>query len=349
MQTTLTASNSGPDYLLATGIREAGTAVESEILVEVERNGFVESRHRGSVVVLGADGAVLLHAGDIFSPILPRSCMKPLQATAMVRAGLSLAPEALALACASHSGEPRHAALAAEMLASGGISEAHMQCTPDLPLDRNTRHEYLRAGGQPSVLHANCSGKHAAMCLTCLNQGWNLDNYLDPHHPLQQHLLTESEQLADERITTVTIDGCGAPAFALSLTGLARAYANIARGHDDAARTVAAAMHTHPWAVGGKGRPVTRLMSEVPGLIAKDGADGVAAAALPDGRAVAVKIEDGDLGLRAVFRVLSAGLRLLGIAAPVVDELGTAPIYGGGRQVGVVRSALTPWSVPATC
>ncbi|MCW4352143.1 asparaginase [Hoyosella sp. YIM 151337] len=312
--------------------------MDTEILVEVERNGFVESRHRGSVVVLGADGAVLHQAGDIESPILPRSCMKPLQATGMVRAGLSLAPEPLALACASHSGEERHAALAAKMLADGGLCPADLQCTPDLPLDRDTRHEYLRAGGMPSVLHANCSGKHAAMCLTTRRCGWRLDNYLDLAHPLQQGLIATAEQLSGERISTVTIDGCGAPAFALSLTGLARAYATIASGADDATRSVAAAMRTHPWAVGGEGRPVTRLMREIPGLIAKDGADGVAAAALADGRTVAVKVEDGDLGGRALFRVLSAGLRFLGVDAPVVGDLGVAPIFGGGRPVGVVRS-----------
>lgn len=320
---------------------------DEAVLVEVTRDGFVESRQRGWVVVLDPTGAAQLACGDVTSAVLPRSCLKPLQAVGMVRAGLPLRGERLALACASHSGEPEHARLAEAILTNRGLTADDLRCTPDLPLDGQAREEYLRAGGHPDRLHANCSGKHAAMRIVCDLNGWPPWDYLDAEHPLQVTLRETVEDLTGEPVVATTVDGCGAPAFAVSLTGLARGYAAIARaGRDGGAEyAVAEAMRGHPWAVGGAGREVTKLIEEVPGIIAKDGAEGVAAAALPDGTAVAVKIEDGDLGSRAAVRVLVAGLRSAGVEGEVLDDLATVPVLGRGRPVGVVRAAMPMRSV----
>jgi L-asparaginase II len=318
--------------------------MDSDVLVEVIRGGMVESRHRGGVVVLNADGSVLRAMGDVSAPILPRSSLKPLQAVGMLRSGLDLrdqrlALERLALACASHSGERRHARLAQEILATYGLTPHDLRNTPDLPLDPMVRERHVRNGGSATRLHANCSGKHAAMLATCVLNGWPRGNYLDADHPLQTRLRSTVEDLAHERIMAETVDGCGAPAFALSLTGLARAYATVARsGAGTPEAEVAAAMREYPWAIGGRRREVSRLIAGVPGLIAKDAAEGVAAAAMPDGRAVAVKIDDGDPLWRATFRALTAGLRLAGVRARILDELATVPVTGHGRLVGRVQA-----------
>ncbi|WP_327086163.1 asparaginase [Nonomuraea sp. NBC_01738] len=313
---------------------------DAVVLAEVVRGGFVESRHRGHLVVLDRGGAVRQALGDVAQPMLPRSALKPLQAAGMVRAGLRSRGRHLALACASHSGEPVHARLAADLLARHGLSPDDLRGTPDLPLEAVTREAHLRAGKAADRLHANCSGKHAAMLATCVVNGWSREDYLDPGHPLHKHLRHTVEELAGEGLGGETVDGCGAPAMAVSLTGLARGFAALATAAPGSAEgDVARAMREQPWMVGGRGREVSRLIDGVPGLIAKDAAEGVAAAALPDGRAVAVKIEDGDPQWRGVFRALVAGLRLAGADAAVLDDLATLPVLGHGRTVGEVRPA----------
>jgi L-asparaginase II len=182
----------------------------------------------------------------------------------------------------------------------------------------------------------NCSGKHAAMLRTCVANGWDSSGYLAVTHPVQRACLHGIERLAGEHVRQLAVDGCGAPQHALTLAGLARAFSALATSGGNESRT-AKAMRSHPWHVGGTDRDVTRLMAGVPGLVAKDGAEGVYAAALPDGSAVALKIADG--GGRARTPVLVAALRALGVEAEVLDELATAPVLGGGRQVGEVRVA----------
>lgn len=316
------------------------TMSDAPVLVEVDRDGFVESRHRGSVVVLDATGAARLALGEVSTPLLPRSCMKPLQAVAMVRAGLALRGKGLALACASHSGEDRHVRLAEQLLTDDGITESQLQGTRELPWHPVVRDEFLRRGGRPSRLRANCSGKHIAMCATCRVNGWSLGDYLDPSHPLQVRIRTAVEDLTGESVAAAAVDGCGAPALAVSLTGLARAYATLASApaDDSAEAAVATAMRENPWTLGGTGREVTRTAEAVPGIVVKDGAEGVVAAALPDGRAVAVKIEDGDPARRAAFRALVAGLRVAGVEGAVLDELAEAPAAQGAGPAGRTRA-----------
>ena len=311
----------------------------SAVLVEVVRSGFVEGHHRGSVVALGRDGAPVLSVGDVDLPVFPRSSNKPLQAVAMLEAGLDLDGELLALATASHSGEPFHLDGALRILAAAGLDESDLKTPAEYPVEEAERLAYAAAGGLPRPLAMNCSGKHAAMLATCVRNGWATDSYLEPDHPLQRAIAGTVERLAGERIAAVGTDGCGAPLFALTLTGLARAFARIATAPDGTPEhRVATAIRRHPDWVGGTRRDVTQLLAGIPGLVAKDGAEGVYAAALPDGRAAALKIEDG--AARARPPVLVAALRALGVQAPVLDTLAEAPVHGGGRPVGAVRCVL---------
>jgi L-asparaginase II len=307
-------------------------------LAEVVRSGFVEGFHRGSVAVLDASGAVLTSAGDITSPIFPRSCSKPMQAIGMLRAGLRLAdPADLALVCASHHGEDFHLARVRALLRSAGLDESALRCPPDMPIGAEAAAAVLRAGGGPARIQMNCSGKHTGMLLTCLAAGWPLEEYWHPDHPLQQQVTATVEEFAGEPIGAVGVDGCGAPVLAISLTGLAGAYLRLVSGAAGSVeQTVASAMRAHPAVVAGTNAEDTRLMSGVPGLLAKGGAEGILTVALPGVGAVAVKIDDGQM--RPRMPVLVSALRRLGVDAPVLAELAEVPLFGGGQRVGSVRA-----------
>jgi L-asparaginase II len=302
------------------------------------RSGFDESVHYGAVVGLSATGEIEFAVGDPQAPIYPRSSNKPLQAVGMVRAGLTLRPELLALVCASHDGTPRHIEIARKILATAGLDEGLLANTADLPLDREAAEAVLRSGGGPTPIQMNCSGKHGGMLVTSSANGWPTDpSYLTPDHPLQEAITGTIDELADERHSHIGVDGCGSPAHVISLNGLARGFRSIATGGAGASGDlVYAAMTGHPEIVGGTGRDVTEFMRHVPGLMAKDGADGVFAAALPDGRAVALKIADG--ANRARPAVMVAALRALGIDVSAVEPLVTQWILGHGRHVGEVRA-----------
>ena len=305
-------------------------------LVDVVRSGFVECVHRGSVIAVDAVAGVVVKAGDPDQPCFPRSALKPLQAVGMLRAGVQLDPPSIALATASHSGEHAHVRRVRDLLTRNGLPESALLCPPALPLGEDAAHGVLAAGGGKARVFMNCSGKHTAMLLTCVANGWPTDRYTDPAHPLQVAIRAAVEDLAAEPVTAVGVDGCGAPVFALTLTGVARAYLRLvgaAPGSPEGA--VAAAMRAHPDLVGGTGRDVTRLMAGVPGLLAKDGAAGVYAAALPTGQAVVLKISDGAREAR--MPVLVGTLRRLGVDASVLDELAEQPVIAGGRPVGAIR------------
>jgi L-asparaginase II len=307
------------------------------VLAEVVRSGFVESRHHGSVAVLDGRGRPVRATGDIEAPIFPRSANKPLQAVGMLSAGLNLDdPADLALVCASHYGEEMHASRVRAMLAGAGLDETALECPPDLPLDTAAREAVLRAGDGRSRVLMNCSGKHAGMLLACLAAGWPTAGYRNPVHPLQAHLAGSVERLTGEPIAAVGVDGCGAPVFGFSLLGLARAVLGLVSappGSDE--RRVADAMRAHPELVAGTTADDTRLMRAVPSLLAKGGAEGVVAVAVPGVGAVTIKVDDG--AMRARMPVLAAALRTLGVAAPDLAE----PVLGGGEPVGSVRAV---WS-----
>ncbi|MFF2148349.1 asparaginase [Kitasatospora sp. NPDC058190] len=312
-------------------------------VAHVTRGGVVESTHYGSVVVLGGDGKLRFHLGDIEAACYPRSALKPVQAVAMVRAGLPLDGELLALAMGSHSGEERHLAGTRRILELAGLTEDDLRNVPDLPYDPAVRDTWIREDRPPSRLAQNCSGKHAAMLYLCRLNGWPPQDYDAPEHPLQRMIAEAVEDLTGQRIAHATVDGCGTPLFAVSLHGLARAAARIATGAPGTPEfRVADALRSHPEMASGAGRDVAELMRAVPGLIAKDGFEGVHVAALPDGRAVAVKIADG--ANRARVPVMAAALALAGVDARLLTGFAGEPATGGGRRVGGVRpvAALDP-------
>jgi L-asparaginase II len=295
--------------------------------------------------MIGTDGAPQLAAGQGDAPIFPRSANKPMQAAGMLRCGLDLDGELLALAAASHSGEDFHVAGVRKILDRAGLTEDDLQCPRALPREEVFQREYLREGGEPDRVHMNCSGKHAAMLATCVVAGWPTDSYTDPAHPLQVALRQALEGLAGEQSAAVGVDGCGAPVFALSLAGLTRAFqAMVTAPPGTPERRVADAMRAHPEWTSGSLRPERALMATVPGLLVKAGAEGVQAFALADGRAVAFKIEDGSA--RAREPVTVALLRRLGVTTgpgvpdSALDEIGAVTVLGGSRAVGVIRATL---------
>jgi L-asparaginase II len=311
------------------------------------RGGVVEGIHYGSVVVLGADGQVQLQIGDIEAAFYPRSALKPVQAVALVRAGLPLDGELLSLTAASHSGEERHLAGTRRILELAGLTEDHLRNVTDMPFDPVVRDEWIRTGRLPSRLAQNCSGKHAAMLYTCKLNGWSLEDYLDPGHPLQQAIAEIVEDLTGQRIARTTVDGCGAPLFSVSLHGLARAAARITAAVEGTPEArVADAMREHAEMASGSGRDVAALMRAVPGLLAKDGFEGVQVAALPDGRAVAVKIADG--ANRARVPVAAAALARAGVDPALLVEFAGESLLGGGEPVGCVSPVRALDPVPLT-
>jgi L-asparaginase II len=309
-------------------------------LVAATRDGLVESVHYGSAIALEADGTTAAAAGDPLAPFYPRSSLKPLQAVAMVRAGLELPADLLALAAASHSGGAKHRQGALRILEQHGLSVSDFGNSRDLPYGPAEREEWLRNGGRATQLTQNCSGKHAAMAATCTINGWPVKGYLDPSHPLQRLVAATVTELTGEEPSALSTDGCGTPLYALTLTGMARAFGTIALAAADddgsAEAVVGLAMQQHPDMVAGEGRDVTELMRLLPGAVAKDGFEGVQLVGLADGRSAAVKISDGGDRARmpATLKLLEAlGLDTTGLAA-----LGTAPVVGGGLQVGLLQA-----------
>jgi len=312
---------------------------DQPVVAEVVRNGLVESVHHGVVVGLDAAGNVALQVGDPGRVIYARSSSKPIQAVAMLRSGLDLDGELLALAAASHSGEAFHAEGARRILAAAGLAESALQCPPALPMEPGDLARYLRDGGEPDAVLMNCSGKHAAMLATCVVNGWPTDTYTEPAHPLQEVIRGTLEEFTGDRITQAAVDGCGAPLFGFTLLGLARAFRALGLGAAGSIeRRVADAYRDHPEWTSGTRREEARLMRAVPGLVNKAGAEGVDALVLPDGRTVAIKIADGSQ--RARVPVAVAALRRLGVDDPGLDALQTSPVLGGGEKVGEIRATI---------
>ena len=312
---------------------------EPVVLAEVWRSGVLEGVHRGHAVVLDPSGAVLRAWGDPSVRILPRSANKPSQASAMVRAGLPLEDELLALAAASHSGEDFHVEGARRILALGELDESALLTPPDLPLDDEVRARVLARGGGPTRIQMNCSGKHAAMLLTCRVNDWSTSDYTAIDHPLQVRAREELESLAGETAWASAVDGCGAPLFGLTLAGLARLGTScVLADPGSPPRTVADAMRAHPEWVAGTSRDATALARALPDVLLKEGAEAVYLATFPDGTSIALKIDDGANRARPV--AMAGVLRSIGVHHEVIEEQAHSPLHGGGRVVGEIRPAL---------
>jgi L-asparaginase II len=310
------------------------TADGSVELAVLERSGFDESRHVGAGVVVDAAGTVIDSVGDGTASIYPRSTMKPFQALAVRGAGALFSDEELVLTTASHAGTAAHQALALHMLESFDHVEADLGCPPDMPFDRAT----ARTMDGPRRLAMNCSGKHAGMLAACRVNGWDEATYLDVDHPLQRRVRSVVEEYTHETVDLVGTDGCGAPVFPLTLSGLARGFAGVvARGDDDSAALTDAVL-AHPWAIDGVGRANTVTIERLH-VLAKLGAEGVMVMGLPGGAAVAVKVLDGSQ--RAGTLAALALLERNGLveAAGVADVLAATGehVLGGGVPVGAVR------------
>ncbi|WP_189348870.1 asparaginase [Zhihengliuella salsuginis] len=333
------------------GTFTTGDAVD---LAFVDRNGFVESRHLGSAVVVDPAGEVRLELGDTTTPVFPRSSLKPFQALASMQSGAPLVGEQVALACASHVGSAEHMELAEQMLHAAGLTEDHLRCPTAWPQHAATRTALTRGeleiGGRTldaaqSRLSFNCSGKHAAFLWACVENGWDLETYLDADHPLQQRVVDIVEEYAGEKIAHLAVDGCGAPVPAISLRGLARATGKLAAAPSDKssnarAATIATAMLDYPWAVHGHGEENTVVMEDL-GIVSKLGAEGVLILGAPDGTACAVKMLDGNgrgATLVGLTLMAAAGVIEANALGPVLAKT-QKPVLGGGEPVGNVRLA----------
>jgi L-asparaginase II len=304
-------------------------------LAVVERSGFVESRHTGTLVGLAADGSVAVSLGEPDAPMLPRSSTKPWQAAGCRAAGLTLSTAGTALSAGSHSGEDRHVDLVRAILADAGLSEEDLQCPAAWPEHEETRHRMIRAGEQRNRLRMNCSGKHAAMLAASVLNGWSTADYLSQDHPLQKVIRSRIEEAAGP-VAHVAVDGCGAPLFSTTVLGLARATRALALAPPSSPEgAVAAAMRAEPEYVGGAGHDNSVVMRLVPGTVCKGGAEGVLMAAAATGEAVAMKVADGSP--RATTLLALTVLGALGVDVSAAKSLAEYPILGGGRPVGAIR------------
>ena len=311
--------------------------------VGVIRSGVEESIHLVDVVVADATGAIVAFAGEPDRTAFARSCMKPLQASV----SLSLTPwdvttTETAVMCASHNAEPVHLAAVRSILARAGVDEAALRCPAARPMDD------LAMAEDPArrPVNSDCSGKHAGMLAASRGQGWPIDTYPDPDHPLQRRVLATVSGVLEAEPRSIGVDGCGVPVHALPLSGMAVLYARMLEPDRFGAvgasvgRAVAA-MRAEPYLVAGRNRVDTALMEAAPGLVAKSGAEAMACAAVPGERAtgVAVKVRDG--GSRGAGPVLLETLRLLGILPEEHPQRLAAflrpEVLGGGRPVGELR------------
>lgn len=314
------------------------------------RNGFNESFHFGAAVTLSAEGHVVASVGNPDTVVFARSCLKPLQADAMVKLGLKLPDELLALVCASHDGDRDHTEAAQHVLALHNLPIEALQTPKAHPTGADARRRSMARSTGGSRLEHNCSGKHAGMLATCVINEWPTSSYLNPDHPLQQaigshvgELLTLSDQ-PERSIVHVGIDGCGAPTFATPLRNLAGAVARLQKTASPTLR----AMSANPTRIGGTQRDVSQWMTQLPNVVVKDGAAGVMVGVAPNGRAFAFKVSDGsDRARQAVGRVaidtLTGGQPSDDVGRePDASTPGTVAILGGGQPVGHVHPL--PWT-----
>ncbi|MGO1542925.1 MAG: asparaginase [Gulosibacter sp.] len=311
-------------------------------LAVVTRGNFIESRHLGAAAVVDADGELLASLGNVRAPIFPRSTLKFVQALASLEAGASLDGEHLAVACASHVGTPLHIALVRDVLGRAGLNEDALQCPAAWPADRASRDSLIRSGEPSAKVYMECSGKHAGFLAACATALWPTENYLSPDHPLQKLVRESLARFAGEQVSITSVDGCGAPIFAVSLAGMARAMSRFATSQSTSpfgifrnAAKIWDATLQHPWTIAGHNRPDSVVIEEL-GILAKTGTEGVLVLVAPDGTSVAIKSLDGSSRanmLPGLQLLVAAGALDAGKAEAVLPKLRLG-IMGGGQPVG---------------
>jgi L-asparaginase II len=327
------------------------------VICEVTRGHRIESVHRGAFAVVDASGATVHAGGDVETPVFARSSLKWMQALPLVESGAAdrfgLTDRHLAVATASHSGEPGHVACVRSMLAAAAVPESTLQCGPHWPRDIEVALALGAHGGRPGRIHNNCSGKHAGFLLAARALGFETASYLDPAHPLQVQIREAIADLSGAVLAgdVCSVDGCSAPTYALPLRTLATAMARLATGSGltpsraAAARRIVNAAMAEPWYVAGTGRTCTAVMELGAGRIyAKTGAEGVYVAALPQaGLGLALKCDDG--AARAAERLLPALLTRHAGGPPelasALSALTSRPVRDfNGAVVGTLRARL---------
>jgi L-asparaginase II len=295
-------------------------------LAVLTRGGLNESFHSGVAVLIDGTGQVLESHGNIEKPIYPRSALKPVQALVMRELGLDLAGEELVLSMASHLGTTAHIDVVDRILNSFQLGRSDLQCPRAFPGNPKARAE----SNEMSRVAMNCSGKHASFLATCQLNGWDLKSYLDPNHPLQQRMLAKTEELSGEKVANITIDGCGAPLFAMSTLGLAKAisgFSKLGQGLIDAAKA-------HPWAIGDAGGADSQFLEQ--GFMAKIGAEGVFVVSTDSHHAVAVKIADGNLraATAVALELLKKHDLITASAYAQLREQVYPKVIGGDQEIG---------------
>lgn len=333
-------------------MREAAAlTMGNPILVEVLRGKVTESRHAGAVAVVDAGGRSVFSLGDVERPVFPRSAIKALQALPLIESGAAdrfgLGAEELALACASHSGEPGHVATVGRMLSRAGLDAGALKCGAHWPLNQAAAQALARGGGKAEAIHNNCSGKHAGfLCTTCA-LGADVTRYVEPEHPVQREVKATLESLTGASLSpdVCAVDGCSVPTWAMPLSALALAFARFGSGahlasdRAKAAARLREACAAHPWYVAGTGRFCTELMQRLGARVfVKTGAEGVYCAALPEqGLGIAVKCDDG--AGRAAEVMLAATLARW-ISSDEVERFARPALRNwNGITVGALRPA----------
>lgn len=329
--------------------------MENPVLVEVTRGNRVESRHRGMVVAVDGDGKVVFSLGDIDAPVFPRSACKAMQALPLIESGAADAygfgAKELALACASHNGEPEHVALAARMLAAAGRDVSALECGAHWSSEQQVLIEQARTIERPTALHNNCSGKHAGFVCAACHTGTDPKGYVGYDHPIQAEIRGVMEGLTGAALAhdNCGTDGCSIPTYAVPLKALAHGFARMATGtglapaRARASKRLIDACMAEPFYVAGSRRSCTHLMQIAPGRIfAKIGAEGVFCAAIPEkGIAIALKCEDG--ASRAADAMVAATLARFfedtpEIKASLMTRANHAMRNWNGIHVGDIRA-----------
>ncbi len=302
------------------------------------RSGLVETVHEGAVAVVDGDGSLLAWYGEIDRPFFIRSSAKPFQATVTQEAGADLQPLELAMACASHRGFPVHIALVESMLARGGLEESHLRCPADWPIHPVAQRLVVGSGATaPRRIFHNCSGKHAGFLRACVAQGWSIDSYLSPEHPLQRRVIELVTELGGVDVEPVGVDGCGAPVLRTTARAMALLYARLAT--EERFASVYEAMHRYPSLIGCNDEGDTEIAIALD-AVAKGGAAGCIGVGLGGRLGLAAKCWDGSGNVANVAAI--SALDQLGELSPTaarsLETISSPAVLGGGVPVGEIVS-----------